>query len=150
MAFRDLLQPGAMMLLLTGYASASDLTVTDGDGLRICDEHIRLWGIDAPELAQTCKRDGNGEAARAALENLLHSGDPACEPVEGDRYGRTVARCAVNGRDLGAEMVRRGWAVDYKRYSGGAYADEERDAREAARGLWAGEFEIPALWRKAQ
>jgi endonuclease YncB( thermonuclease family) len=45
-------------------------------------------------------------------------------------------------------MVRSGWAVDFRRYSKGAYADEEAQARAARRGLWAGEFEVPAQWRK--
>ena len=66
-----------------------------------------------------------------------------------DRYGRTVARCSVDGRDLGAEMVRLGWAVDFPRYSKGFYREQERDARNARRGVWAdGEFLPPGTWRR--
>ena len=45
-------------------------------------------------------------------------------------------------------MVRSGHARDYARHSHGRYAAAEREAREARRGLWAGEFENPGEWRK--
>lgn len=133
-------------------AAADRLTVTDGDGLRLNGERIRLWGIDAPELDQTCERDGRpyhcGEEARDVLGGLVQGGAVSCETVEQDRYGRTVARCGVDGRDLGGELVRLGWALDFRRYSEGAYAEQEGEARIARRGLWAGNFLTPALWRE--
>ena len=102
--------------------------------------------------AGQCKRNGAAYAcgieARNALQSLLGTGKLSCEKVDRDRYGRTVARCSVDGKDLGAAMVRAGWAVDFEHYSHGAYAREEREARLAKRGLWAGEFEPPSLWRR--
>ena len=65
-----------------------------------------------------------------------------------DRYGRTVAVCRVNGLELGAEMVARGWAVDYEAYSHGYYRAEESAARTARLGIWSGQFELPAEWRR--
>ena len=47
-------------------------------------------------------------------------------------------------------MVRAGYARDYARHSKGRYAAAERDARAARRGIWAGEFEDPAAWRKRE
>ena len=144
----------SLLLVTLGFSSAvaGDVAVTDGDGLVMASERIRLWGIDAPELDQTCKRHGAtyacGENARDTLAGLLTGGEVSCEPVDRDRYGRLIARCSVQGRDLGAEMVRRGWAVDFRRYSRGAYAREEDQARAARRGLWAGEFVPPAEWRR--
>jgi endonuclease YncB( thermonuclease family) len=139
-------------LLCYGQALAGEFSAVDGDGLRIGAERIRLWGIDAPELDQQCTRDKAvypcGAEARNALERLLSAGAPSCERLYEDPYGRTVARCRVAGADLGAAMVRSGWAVDFRRYSAGAYADEEANARGAKRGLWAGEFDLPAQWRK--
>lgn len=58
--------------------------------------------------------------------------DVQCDQVGKDRYGRTVACCAVNGFDLDAEMVRRGWAVDLRRDSNGHYAAQEQEARDVS------------------
>jgi endonuclease YncB( thermonuclease family) len=49
----------------------------------------------------------------------------------------------VAGQDVGAVMVRQGWALDYERYSGGAYAAEQLEAEQAQRGLWSGSFVPP-------
>ena len=63
-----------------------------------------------------------------------------------DRYKRTLALCQANGEDLGARLVRDGLALAYRRYSG-LYLTPEADARAAGRGLWAGRFTPPEVWR---
>ena len=140
-----------LAVLLPPLAFGGEVVVTDGDGLRLNGKRMRLWGIDAPELGQECGRGGAlyrcGEEAREVLGALLLGGGVSCETVDQDRYGRMVVRCMANGKDLAAEMVRLGWAVDYHRYSKGTYAAIEADARHHRRGLWAGEFENPAGWR---
>ena len=147
------LSVGLLALLVGGQIAAGEVSVVDGDGLRVGNERMRLWGVDSPELAQQCRRGGAaypcGIEARDAPERLLDSGAPSCERLYEDRYGRTVARCSVAGIDLGAEMVRQGWALDFERYSKGAYAAEEAQASAGRRGLWAGEFEVPAQWRRS-
>ena len=46
--------------------------VNDGDSITIAGERIRLRGIDAPELSQTCERDGQDYACgRRSKEALL-------------------------------------------------------------------------------
>jgi len=102
----------AAILLLLSY------TVTDGDTLRAGDVGIRLWGIDAAEM-----HDPGGPEAKAALARLTSGAELRCEVKGGDRYGRIVARCDLpDGRDLACAMVAGGWARDWPRYSGGAYA----------------------------
>jgi len=94
------------------------LTVTDGDTIRDGALRVRLWGIDAPEMDTR-----QGPSARAYLRQMIGDLPVACDPRGTDRYGRTVAICYLpDGRDLACEMVRAGWAVDWPRYSGGAYA----------------------------
>jgi len=66
-----------------------------------------------------------------------------------DRYGRTVATCSVNSQDIGSAMVRSGWALDYERYSKGAYAAEQIEAEQHQRGLWSGSFVPPWEWRRS-
>jgi endonuclease YncB( thermonuclease family) len=65
-----------------------------------------------------------------------------------DRYGRSVGRVRVGGRDVNAEMVRRGAAWVYVRYNRDpALVPLEAEARAARRGLWAlPEAERPPPW----
>ena len=113
--------------------------------------YVRLFGIDAPESEQTCKdRQGElyrcGLLATAVLEEEVGGRSVTCFPIETDHYDRTVATCEVAGRDLGDAMVRRGFAVAYLRYSD-KYEGAEIEARKARRGIWAGSFEEPEVWR---
>jgi len=120
--------------------------VIDGDSLRLGSDEIRIQGIDAPEMRQFCRRGGLdyrcGVDAREAMITLIARHEVQCSVSGTDRYGRNLARCLVNGRDLGLEMVRMGHAVAY-----GDYEQEEAAARRASLGIWAGEFTRPAEWR---
>ena len=121
--------------------------VVDGDSLRLGGQSLRLQGIDAPELRQDCQRDGAtwacGRAARDHLRSLVRSGDLQCEGHEKDRYGRLLVTCFNASDNVNAMMVGSGFAVAF-----GRYEREERMARDAGRGLWAGEFMRPADWRE--
>jgi endonuclease YncB( thermonuclease family) len=128
---------------LSGMARASD-----GDSLRLGDERIRLIGLDAPELHQTCTgADARpwpcGEAAKRRLATLLVQGPLDCRTEGRDRFGRVLARCAINGRDPAAVMVAEGLAVAY-----GDYGAEEAQARRDRIGLWAGNFTPPRAFRE--
>lgn len=122
--------------------------VVDGDGLRLQGHEVRLHGIDAFELRQACDGRPCGSAARSALSDLISRGTVTCRPTDTDWYGRTIATCRVGGLDLGAEMVRAGHALAYRRYST-AYVDEENQARRDGAGAWAGRFENPQDWRRS-
>ncbi len=127
---------------LSGHAR-----IVDGDTLMLSGKRVRLSGIDAPELQQTCLRDGRewpcGQDARAALNRLAAAGQVVCVPSGHDRYGRVLAACRTGMVDLNREMVAAGLAVSY-----GGYAAEERVARAGRLGLWAGDFDRPQDWRQ--
>lgn len=124
-----------------------NVRIIDGDSLFVAGREVRLAGIDAPELAQTCRREGRdwpcGRVARQELAAMVGGAAVRCRVREHDRYGRALARCEAGGNDLGASMVRAGYALAY-----GAYDAEEGSARTEGKGVWSGSFERPAAWRE--
>ncbi len=137
--------------LLASPVRAQQISVSDGDTLVVNGERIRLSGIDAPENGQTCLDRAGIEydcsmLATMALEELVIGKSIECRSEARDRYGRTLAACYVEGRDVGAQMVRQGWALAFRRYSI-RYVPEEDEARLTRRGMWAGSFVPPWEWR---
>lgn len=128
--------------------------MVDGDTLEIDGRMIRLHAIDAPEMRQLCvtmggKRWQCGIDAAEALYQRTHRRIVHCEPTGQDRNRRVVARCYLDGVDLGGWMVRQGWAVAYRRY-GQDYVAHEEEAERARRGMWTGRFDYPWDWRQGR
>ncbi len=128
----------------------------DGDSLRAANgDEYRIFGIDAPELKQSCKEANGrswacGRAAKVKLTKLIKGGGVACDIRDKDRFGRYVAVCSAEGvPDLGEALVRDGYAIDLGRKFGNPYASEEAEAKADKRGIWRGTFERPADWRYA-
>lgn len=159
-AIHDLFKIGAALVALTlgsiQVASAGDFTgkasVIDGDTLEIQGTRIRLWGIDAPESSQLCRGEDGlhfrcGAKAANDLDAFIAGRPVSCLPTSLDRYGRTVARCSVGGADLGDWLVRNGFALDWPEYSKRKYDDAQREAEHGGRGMWAGSYVKPWLYR---
>jgi endonuclease YncB( thermonuclease family) len=76
---------------------AGPATVIDGDTVVVAGERIRLQGIDAPELHQTCAAYGQewacGRTAAEWLRDRLHGRQVECVGYARDRYGRLLAVC---------------------------------------------------------
>lgn len=140
---------------------ATSARVVDGDSLAIGQRRLRLVGIDAPELEQTCLRDGRavqcGLLAKQHLAGLIAATDISCADHGSDKHGRQLAVCRIAANaepvhgalvkagqqaTLNAQMVHDGWAVSY-----GDYKAQEVLAALAGRGLWALQFERPGEWR---
>lgn len=92
--------------------------VIDGDTIDINGRRIRLAGIDAPEMDHPY-----GKNAKWTLVNLC-KGQDIRAVYDGDlSHDRTVATCYLpDGRDLSAEMVKAGMAIDWPKFSRGKYA----------------------------
>ena len=120
----------------------------DGDTLVIGDVHVRLFGADAFEANQVCGRMACGPKATEVMEEMIARQVITCEKQDKDRYGRTVAVCHnAAGVDLAQEMVRRGLAVAYRRYSLRYVADEQW-AQAHRQGAWGHGFDSPVVWRR--
>lgn len=104
--------------------------VIDGDTIVIDKVHLRLAGIDAPELDHPY-----GQQSKWALVHLCKGQKVTARILPEVSYDRLVAQCFLpDGRDLAAEMVRCGMALDWPKFSGGRYSHlEQPDVR---RKLW--------------
>ncbi|MEI9403151.1 thermonuclease family protein [Mesorhizobium argentiipisi] len=131
-------------------------SVIDGDTIEIAGQRIRFNGIDAPESKQYCD-DAKGfeypcgrQAAQAVDEFLAASRPLYCKFVSRDRYGRLVGDCyRADRKNVQSWLVEQGLALDWPRYSNGAFASEQATAKAAHRGLWQGRFDQPWDWRAA-
>lgn len=131
------------MLLLLGaggaQAFAAEVThVSDGDTVWIRREgrapfKLRLDGLDAPERCQA----GGPQARDALVARVLHRRVQVSTRARDD-YGRAIGSLRLDGADVGAWLVGQGWAWNarFARHPG-PYADEERRAQAARRGVFA-------------
>lgn len=130
-------------------------TVIDGDTIRIKGQKIRLHGIDAPEARQTCIGNSGirvrcGAMATRYLKRYLRAkASVTCKFIDRDRYGRFVGDCyRRDGQSIAIAMVSTGHALDWPRYSKGAYAHQQNRAKRNKRGIWATRFEMPWNFRR--
>ncbi|MDO6615653.1 MULTISPECIES: thermonuclease family protein [Pacificibacter] len=124
--------------------------IIDGDTLALGEVKIRLHGIDAPEIAQTCSDMHGaiwtcGQWSKAALERLA-TGTITCVQKDIDRYGRIVGTCFAQGVDMNAAMVAKGAAFAYVQYSRD-YVSHEAQARRVAAGMWRSGVQAPSDYR---
>lgn len=122
----------------------------DGDSLSLTGVAVRLHGVDAPELRQTCQRGGKawacGQDAAAKLASLVAGQQIFCDQRDTDDYGRIVATCRAGSIDLAAAMVDAGLAVALPHFTN-AYVGNEARARDRGLGLWGSEFQQPSEYR---
>ena len=114
-----------------GYETLIYERVIDGDTFVASGRKIRMWGIDAPE-----KKHEMYAISKKGLELFLEKGRLTCKLIDVDRYQRDVMHCLSNHADIGAIMVKIGFAKAYKKYSGEFYAPEQRFAKEGKLGIW--------------
>lgn len=96
---------------------------------------VRLYGIDAPELAQPY-----GQEASKQLASLVRRGRIRMDVMATDRYGRTVGLIYAGRRreSVNVAMVRAGMAYWYRRYGGRnlGFPEAEAEAKTKRRGVW--------------
>jgi endonuclease YncB( thermonuclease family) len=145
------LLPLLLLLALPAQAAEPALlpTVVDGDTIKIAGVNYRLHGIDAPEKAQVCQRDGRdwlcGQEAAGYLRQLIRGRAVHCAEKDRDRYGRVVAVCHAGGQDLNRAMVRAGLAWAYTAYAPD-YESAEMEAQLLQAGLWAASVRAEPAW----
>lgn len=95
--------------------------VIDGDTIAIDRIKIRLAGIDAPELNEPWGQKAKWEMVRLCKGQIITA------DLDGETsYDRVVGTCYLpDGRDLGAELIKSGYALDFAHFSGGKYRSLE-------------------------
>ena len=106
---------------------------------------MRIAFCDAPEKLQAF-----GTRAKQAMSELAFGKEIELRKHAIDRYGRTVAQVFVDGKDVGLEMLRQGFAWVYDRYITEAstevqetYRKAQEEAKAEQRGLWSDPNSIP-------
>jgi endonuclease YncB( thermonuclease family) len=119
------------------------INVHDGDTVTVLDPynqkfHIRLHGIDAPELKQSF-----GSVSQQNLSRLVLGKEVEIYWNKVDKYRRTVGTIMLDGRDVNIEQVKGGFAWHFKKYEEEqpaqdriTYSAAEQKARAANLGLW--------------
>jgi endonuclease YncB( thermonuclease family) len=144
-----------LVAFMPGKSLAADTTgkarVVDGDTIWIGETKIRLHGIDAPELKQTCqtskvKDQMCGQMAKQALQRLVKDQTVICKGDERGKYKRLIAVCTVGPFNINEQMVVDGWALAYRKYSKD-YVRAETFAKSRREGMWRSKFVKPWEWR---
>jgi micrococcal nuclease len=86
--------------------------VIDGDTVAVNGIHVRLKGVDAPELSQL-----SGIEAKRAMQVIVGAW-LTCELTGERTYNRMVGWCRnAVGEDIGAEIIRAGKALACPHFS---------------------------------
>lgn len=98
---------------------------------------VRVAGFDAPERGQPF-----GRVATAKLKELTEAGAD-CDCFKTDKYGRSVCRVLVGGRNVAVAMLQEGLGCIDPRFVSEdsdkdrqANAEALRAAQAARRGMW--------------
>jgi endonuclease YncB( thermonuclease family) len=103
------------VLLCTLSCEPAEIRVWDGDSIRLGltseAEAVRIFNIDAPEIAGQCAYETNlAQRSKNRLAALLAGQRVEINRRGADRYGRTLAALSVNGVDAGDLLVSEGLA----------------------------------------
>ena len=139
---------GASSLAAGAEFSAKVIAVLDGDTVLVLRDgrlvKVRLAEIDAPEKVQIF-----GEESSRSLSGMVLGKQVSVTSQAVDQYGRLVAHLGINGLDVNTEQIRLGMAWEYSHFHRNrTLVALQKEARLAARGLWAFNDPIPPWkWR---
>lgn len=143
-----------LLFLLPILLSAQNLKgkiirVSDGDTVILLDSEntqhkIRLNGIDAPETGQPY-----GNKSKEHLSDLILGKTVSIKWKKKDQYKRILGVIYLGDTNINAEMIRSGYAWNYKYSKDKYYIKLQEKAKSEKKGLWKDKNAIdPWQWRK--
>ena len=132
----------------------SQVSVVKADTFRAQGYVVKLYGVAAPDLNQTCaNRNGAsyncGQQAALWLQSWITNNPITCRVMSQNEDGNMVAACSLGQYDIGAALVNAGWAVADTREAD-IYVPYEQNAQNQGNGLWQGKFYKPWDWQAIQ
>ena len=112
---------------------------------------VKLYGVAAPDLDQTCANKNGasyncGQQAALWLQSWITNNPVTCKVMSQNKDGNMVAACTLGQYDIGAALVNAGWAVADPRETD-IYLPYEQNAQSKGNGLWQGKFYKPWDWQ---
>ena len=145
--------PHSRSILIT-VVKVSDGDTVQGETPEGTKLKIRLYGIDAPEVAHG-KIPGQpmGKESLIVLKNKVLNKNVKIDLLDVDRHRRIVALLWMGSRNINLEMVKEGYAEAYREYLKDphrlSFMEAEREARTAKKGIWAlATYERPSAFKK--
>jgi endonuclease YncB( thermonuclease family) len=116
--------PAAGKEMLTGPVAAEVIRAVDGDTIEVratvwldlvITAHVRIRGIDAPEVHGKCLRERDLAAAATVKLAQVAAGEVSLSNIEYDKYGGRVLADVSDkaGHDVGAELRKLGIVRPY-------------------------------------
>lgn len=135
-----------------GQVIVGRAAVADGHSMTVSGHAIRLHGVEAPGLAQTCSTASGtawrcGQEAMKFLSSLADGKDVTCTVTAPAGHGAAALCGGRSAQDLGKAMAEAGLAVP-NGHDRGYYSAASAAAKQAGRGLWLGRFDPPWDWRR--
>ena len=132
----------------------SPVSVLTADTLSVQGYKIKLYGVAAPDLTQSCANKTGasyncGQQAALWLSSWLTSNPVTCRVMKDFGNGNMVGICSLGQYDLGAALINAGWAVADPN-EGKIYAPYEENESKKRNGLWQGKFYKPWDWQAIQ
>jgi len=132
------------------------VSIPDGDTIEVYKpgERLRttidLYGIDCPERQQYF-----GYSAKYATAALVASKTVEIETISEDQSGRLIAVIIVDGKNVNATLVSKGWAWVIPNDCNQPFCDDwrrlQKEARKIRLGLWtAPNPQPPWEWREKE
>lgn len=97
--------------------TVDDKFIIDADTFVEDGTTVRIAGVDAPEVGKIVPSEGKHQPQQAGadlatdfLRELFAKGDVEVEETGDTTFGRQVAEVTVGGRDVGEQLIERGFA----------------------------------------